>query len=96
MAGTSLRILKKALRDPMYVLKDVDDRREEQSTYQARNIESKEPTKQVKRGQIEAMSLCGGPYPHNKGPCPAKGKECCKCGKQNHFAKGCRGKQQQQ
>ena len=29
-------------------------------------------------------------------PCPAKGKDCRKCGKQNHFAKICRGEQQQQ
>ena len=27
---------------------------------------------------------------------PAKGKECHKCGKRNHFAKVCRSKQQQQ
>ena len=44
MPGTSLRIRRKALRDPAYVLKDilVDGRRDEQSTYQARDIESKE------------------------------------------------------
>ncbi|KAJ8047536.1 hypothetical protein HOLleu_06562 [Holothuria leucospilota] len=34
---------------------------------------------------------CGGAYPH-KGPCPAKGKVCHKCGKLNHFAKYCRSK----
>ena len=35
---------------------------------------------------------CGGTYPH-KSPCPAKSKECRKCGKLNHFAKVCCGKQ---
>jgi hypothetical protein len=33
--------------------------------------------------------LCGGQYPH-KGVCPAKGKECKKCNRMNHFAKMCR------
>lgn len=33
--------------------------------------------------------LCGGQYPH-KGICPARGKECHKCNKLNHFAKCCR------
>ncbi len=34
---------------------------------------------------------CGGSYPH-QGVCPAKGKSCRKCSKQNHFSKVCRGK----
>jgi hypothetical protein len=100
MAGTSSRIRKKALRDPTYGLKDilVDGRRDEQSAFQAREIESKDTKRdeinEVKRRQ--QCHFCGGSYPHEKGPCPAKGKDCRKCGKQNHFAKVCRGKQQQQ
>ncbi len=31
---------------------------------------------------------CGGDYPH-AGACPAEGKTCGKCGKQNHFASVC-------
>ncbi|XP_071848847.1 uncharacterized protein [Apostichopus japonicus] len=34
---------------------------------------------------------CGGVYPHT-GECPAKGKDCYKCGKANHYAKYCRSK----
>ena len=35
---------------------------------------------------------CGGPFPHsNAKPCPARGKTCNKCQKQNHFASQCRG-----
>ncbi len=100
MAGTSSRIRKKALRDPTYGLKDilVDGRRDEQSAFQAREIESKDTKRdeinEVKRTQ--QCHFCGGSYPREKGPCPAKGKDCRKCGKQNHFAKVCRGKQQQQ
>ena len=45
-AGTSSRIRKRALRDPTYDLKSIllDGRRAEQSGYQARDIESKEPS----------------------------------------------------
>ncbi len=32
---------------------------------------------------------CGGTYPHKK-DCPAKGKECHKCGKSGHFGRVCR------
>ncbi|VDI83276.1 Hypothetical predicted protein [Mytilus galloprovincialis] len=30
---------------------------------------------------------CGGQFPHKNGPCPANGKTCNACHKQNHFAK---------
>ena len=32
---------------------------------------------------------CGGDYPHTKGPCPAKGKNCNYCNTPNHFARVC-------
>ena len=35
---------------------------------------------------------CGLRWPHKSGPCPAKGLECRKSGKPNHFAKVCRSK----
>ena len=44
---------------------------------------STNPTKSVCRN-------CGGNWPHNTNPCPARGKDCRKCGKLNHFAKCCR------
>ena len=36
--------------------------------------------------------LCGGHYPHAGGPnkCPAHGKTCYQCGKNNHFSHMCR------
>ena len=54
MAGTSSRIRKKALRDPTYGLKDilVDGRRDEQSAFQAREIESKD----TKRDEINEVN----------------------------------------
>ena len=39
------------------------------------------------RGQC---NKCG--YKHNKGQCPAYGKDCGSCGKTGHFAKVCRGR----
>ena len=98
-AGTSSRIRKRALRDPTYDLKAIllERRRAEQSAYQAREIESQQPT-QDDLHKISSKPLkrtttcrnCGGTYPH-EGPCPAKGKQCRKCGKYNHYAKVCRG-----
>jgi hypothetical protein len=38
--------------------------------------------------------LYGGSYPH-KHECPAKGRDCRKCGKSNHFAKVCRSTNQE-
>ena len=38
---------------------------------------------------MNACRQCGLSWPHTKGPCPAKGKSCRKCGKLNHFAKMC-------
>ena len=39
--------------------------------------------------QVNVCRLCGFSGPHTKGPCPAKGKSCNKCGKLNHVAKMC-------
>ena len=68
----------------------LDGRRSETSQYQAREIESQDaptatahqvktqpPADKVKK---QRCGNCGGSFPH-KGPCPAKGKECHKCGK---------------
>ena len=35
---------------------------------------------------------CGYTWPHTKSPCPAQGKQCNTCGKNNHFSKVCRAK----
>ncbi len=37
---------------------------------------------------------CGSAYPHSQGQanCPARGAQCCACGKLNHFARVCRSK----
>ena len=96
-AGTSSRIRKRALRDPSYDLKSIllDGRRAEQSEYQARDIESKEPSTDglhkvhTTPKRTTTCRNCRGIYPH-EGQCPAKGKQCRKCGKCNHFAKVCR------
>ena len=47
------------------------------------------------RGRYPSRSrscyLCGGPYDYQHAEkCPARGKTCNSCGKQNHFAKMCR------
>ena len=102
IGGNSSKIRKRALRDPTFDLKAMllEGRRDEQSTYQAKQIESKEPTDgETNKVEHKASSSsicrnCGRNYPHT-GVCPAKGKTCNSCGKSNHFAVVCRGKQNQ-
>ena len=84
------------MRDPTYDLKAIlfDGRRDEQSTFQARDIESKDKGNgEVNKVNNTAKTCrnCGGMYPHVEN-CPAKNKQCKSCGKYNHFAKVCRGK----
>ena len=76
----------------------LEGRRDEQSEYQAKDIESNEQTEETTH-QLDARPTqtcrnCGGTFPH-EGGYPAKGKVCHKCGKENHFVKMCRGKFQQ-
>ncbi|CAB3999011.1 Retrovirus-related Pol poly [Paramuricea clavata] len=69
------------------------------SNFQVADIEQK----QLERQELNALRKntrqqpskgtcrnCGGEWPHEKGNCPARGKECRKCGKINHFARQCR------
>lgn len=104
IGGNSSKIRKRALRDPAFDLKAMllEGRRDEQSTFQARHIESKETkqpdgeTNRLEQTHSGNSSLkcrnCGHAYPH-AGTCPAKGKTCNNCGKPNHFAAVCRGQQ---
>eukprot|EP00112_Aurelia_sp_Birch-Aquarium-sp1_P015232 Seg336.2 transcript_id=Seg336.2/GoldUCD/mRNA.D3Y31 product="hypothetical protein" protein_id=Seg336.2/GoldUCD/D3Y31 len=94
IGGTSSKIRKNALRDPSYDLKAMllEGRRDEQSTFQAKEIEGKEEhfaeankLKSTSKQKSLKCHQCGEPFPHDK-VCPAKGKDCLKCGKKNHFA----------
>ena len=50
----------------------------------------KKSTKFTPRKPAKTCYNCGGNWPHPKGKrCPAYGKKCSKCGKQNHFAAVC-------
>ena len=102
IGGNSSKIRKRALRDPTFDLKAMllEGRRDEQSTYQAKQIESKEVIDgetnkfEQKSSNSATCRNCGRNYLHT-GACPAKGKTCNNCGKPNHFAAVCRGKQNQ-
>ncbi|CAB4036105.1 Retrovirus-related Pol poly from transposon [Paramuricea clavata] len=109
LGGNSSKRRKRALRDPTFDLKSMllEGRRDEQSKYQAQQIEPKEQTdgeankleQKPDNGNISNSSNiicrnCGRAYPHT-GACPAKGKTCNNCGKPNHFGAVCRGKQKQ-
>ena len=104
IGGSSSRIRKRALRVPTFDLKAMllEGRRDEQSTFQTKEIESKE-TKDGETNRLEQKSRnhhlnnkptcrnCGREFPH-VGTCPARGKTCNNCGKPNHFATVCRAK----
>ena len=97
IGGRSSKIRKQALRDPTFDLKAmlIEGRRDEQSTFQTKEIKSKE-TKDGETNKLEqhyrnnnsncksTCKNCGREFPH-KGPCPARGKTCNSCGKQNRF-----------
>ena len=96
IGGRSSRIRRRALRDPTYTLKDmlIDGRRDETSSYQARDIETThvhtETTHRLQsKSDKKTCNNCGGEWPH-KNQCPAQGKTCRKCNKPNHFQSVCR------
>ncbi|CAB4044653.1 Hypothetical predicted protein, partial [Paramuricea clavata] len=98
IGGASSKIRKRALRDPSFNLAAMllEGRRDEQSTFQAKDIESTSPDSATSTfDEIDALYRptgcrnCGGSFPH-KGLCHAKGKQCRKCGKLNHFQSVCR------
>ncbi len=108
IGGKSSRLRKLALRDPDFKLSDmlIAGRREESSSFQAAQIEHRieqnslhsEKLNKISSNKFESRPRpkhcfnCGGEYPHTS-VCPAKGKTCKACGKDNHFAKYCRSKQ---
>ena len=105
IGGSSTKVRKRALRDPTFDLKAmlIEGRRDEQSAFQTKDIESKE-TKDGETNRVEQTHRnnnnnskskcrnCGREFPHI-GTCPARGKTCNNCGKSNHFATVCRAKQ---
>ena len=56
------------------------------------NVQKSRQSKQPSRADDEEpCEKCG--YTHGKRGCPAQGKDCKKCGRKNHFAKVCKGRQ---
>ena len=71
-------------------------RRQQRSkrTFFASRDTSKSPHKfgNPKPNSKQKCFSCGYDFPHVKGPCPAKTKNCVNCGKIGHFASVCRSK----
>ncbi len=103
--GTSKRLRKQALRDPKMTLKDllIIGKQFEMCDFQTADIEDNNRTanevnalRNEQRSKVKSECRnCGGEWPHIRGNCPAKGKECRNCGKLNHFAKSCRSAKQE-
>ena len=87
IGGTSSRMRKQALRDPTYDLKAMllDDRRNEISYYQSKEIEAQKPERRAEDNHhitaTQPALRCQncGRAPHHDTICPAKGKECNHC-----------------
>jgi hypothetical protein len=101
----SQRLRRRALRETMTLAQLLDYARSfETSETQARGMEKKlqsetteyinRTTHQPERNKFKRVNQrcyrCNGNYPHVGRACPAKGKTCNFCGKENHFAAVCR------
>lgn len=62
------------------------------TTNQNTNNNTKKIAKSNNRSIVSNCSYCG--YDHAKGKCPAFGKTCSVCGRQNHFSTVCRNRSQ--
>ena len=56
----------------------------------AKHMSHTHQTRHTQRQHAVMCRNCGLEYPHVDRPCPAKGKTCNLCHKENHFAKVCR------
>ena len=54
---------------------------------QKQHLKADRQTRTPTLTNTKTCQQCGLSWSHNAKPCPAKGQVCCKCGKQNHFAK---------
>ena len=90
--------MKRALRDPGFDLKAMLLEGRHESTFQAKDIESKETivadANRIETKKTSKCYSCGRAYPNN-GTRPAKGNECNNCGKKSHFSNVCRDKSKQ-
>lgn len=70
--------------------------RENTKTLQGNTVEEVHMVKQTagpdKNTKTVSCMFCGKTHERNKNKCPALGKRCSKCGKENHFAVKCKSK----
>lgn len=67
-----------------------------QKTNKSKQFSSQSRSKPVDIKKSVQCRNCGGNFPHKNGPCPAKGKFCNYCKKQNHFVVVCMKKKQKE
>ncbi|KAL0968110.1 hypothetical protein UPYG_G00262530 [Umbra pygmaea] len=71
--------------DAVHAIGRRPEQRRTHATYKAKSREPATAHRECDR--------CGGLHTTKDGACPAKGKQCMKCRKLNHFAKACKSKQ---
>lgn len=90
-----LREEKLTLESCLNICRATELSRENSKTLQGQTVEEVHALKQtevkLKENEIQCK-FCGKTHERNKKKCPAFGKKCKKCGKENHFAAQCKSK----
>ncbi|XP_055492867.1 uncharacterized protein K02A2.6-like [Leucoraja erinacea] len=91
-----LREEKLTLETSLHICRATELSRENSRTLQGQTVEEVHALKQAEERQKDNEILCkfcGRTHERNKKKCPAFGKKCKRCGKENHFAVQCRSRQ---
>lgn len=94
-AGLRERLLREdklTLEKCLQICRATELSRENSKTLSGNTVEEVHVIKQTERQDRDTVSckFCGKTHERNKLKCPAYGKSCKKCGKENHFAVKCR------
>jgi len=89
------KIRERLLREPNLTLEKTDSicRATESMKSQMKMVQGKEHIDAVQSKSHKECWFCGRQHDFGRKYCPAYGKQCTKCGKNNHFAAKCKSKQ---
>lgn len=96
-AGLKERLLREdklTLEKCLHMCRATELSRENSKTLSGNSVEEVHMMKQTEGQELDTVSckFCGMTHERSKAKCPAYGKSCKKCGKENHFAVKCKSK----